>query len=60
MKNAIFLILSLLALGSCSTSLVTAKPVKNAYTGSSLPTTIDLNDCTEEEVSSYYYSLSSL
>ena len=60
MKNAIFLILSLLALGSCSTSLVTAKPVKNAYTGSSLPTTIDLNDCTEEEVRSYYSSLSSL
>ena len=53
MKNAIFLILSLLALGSCSTSLSTAKSVKNAYTGSSLPTTIDLNDCTEEEVRSY-------
>lgn len=60
MKNAIFLILSLLALGSCSTSLSTAKPAKNAYTGSSLPTTIDLNDCTEEEVRSYYSSLSSL
>ena len=53
MKNAIFLILSVRALGSCSTSFSAAKPVKNAYTGSSLPTRIDLNDCTEEEVRSY-------
>lgn len=60
MKNVLFLLLSLLALGSCGTSLNDVKNPKNAYTGSSLPTTIDLNDCTEEEVRSYYSSLSSL
>ena len=32
----------------------------NAYTGSSLPTTINLNDSTEQEIRSYYSSLNSL
>ena len=30
------------------------------YTGSSLPTTIDLNDCTEQEIRAYYSNLNSL
>ncbi|MBO4667577.1 MAG: endonuclease [Bacilli bacterium] len=32
----------------------------DAYSTSSLPTTIDLNDCTEQEIRSYYSSLNSL
>ena len=37
------------------------KPQKlEAYDAASLPTTIDLNDCGEEEIRSYYSSLNSL
>ena len=32
----------------------------DAYSASSLPTTIDLNDCNEQEIRSYYSSLNSL
>ena len=32
----------------------------DAYSSSSLPTTIDLNDCTEQEIRSYYSGLNSL
>ena len=63
-KNKLFKIGVLLAVFSLNAGLyigLTNKPQKlEAYNASSLPTTIDLNDCGEEEIRLYYSSLNSL
>ena len=63
-KNKLFKIGVLLAVFTLNAGLyigLSKKPQKlEAYDASSLPTTIDLNDCGEEEIRSYYSSLNSL
>ena len=63
-KSILFKITALTAVFTLNVSLY-ATLHKNAqkvdaYDSSSLPTTIDLNDCTEQEIRSYYSGLNSL
>ena len=63
-KNKLFKIGVLLAVFSLNAGLYigfSKKPQKvEAYNSSSLPSTIDLNDCDEQTIRSYYSSLNSL
>ena len=63
-KSILFKIGVLTAVFSLNAGLyigLSKKPQKlEAYDAASLPTTIDLNDCGEEEIRSYYSSLNSL
>ena len=63
-KSFLFKIATLTAVFTLNISLYVSlnKTVEkvDAYSTSSLPTTIDLNDCTEQEIRSYYSSLNSL
>ena len=62
MKKIIPIILTLNTAGAVFASFVinNAKQVVSAYGTASLPTTIDLNDCSSEEIKAYYSKLDSL
>ena len=64
MKKHIFGIATLSTIFALSVGLIVTanKPHKeaDAYSATSLTTTIDLNDCTEQEIRSYYSNLNSL
>lgn len=66
MKKKIIAVISLLSLASLSFGLALSVSSKDggeetkAYSGSSLPTTINLNDATDSTIRSYYSSLNSL
>ena len=63
-KNILLPITALVSALVLTTSLYLVSNNKatdvNAYTVSSVPTTIDLNDCSEQEIRNYYSSLNSL
>ena len=63
-KSILFKITALAAVFTLNASLYTVlkKDAQklDAYSASSLPTTIDLNDCSEQEIRSYYSSLNSM
>ena len=64
MKKHVFGIVTLSTIFALSAGLIVTanKPHKeaDAYSATSLTTTIDLNDCTEQEIRSYYSNLNSL
>ena len=62
MKKILPIILTISTAGAffASLSINSSRKVASAYKTSSLPTTIDLNDCTEDEIKAYYSKLNSL
>ena len=63
-KSLLFKIAALTAVLALNVSLCVSLNKKateaNAYNATSLPSTIDLNDCTEQQIRSYYSGLNSL